>query len=388
MNRIYQFISSIAIYKKTFLLLPFLFYISKTSYAQPVSDTLYKEAAIYSLLDQIDSDETLQLEWLTALHFHKLLNDYRNSKNKKSIFWDHKLWMAARNHNVYLLRDLKRLSHTEISSKPLFSGNRPQDRVEYVTYNSKEFNLAGFENCFEMTSLDQLEGKEVAHNTINEIAIETAESAFESWQTSQGHNQNMLDSEHIAHGTSFIYGGSEIYATSVFTGKQKYYEPDSIFLPFLSSFVDTNDFFITPDYQGFSLPKNTFERLNYKYFYFLTQFFKDEGISANPALYKVTQLKKIPKEQKELNKVYRKERGFKGFFELLTYKTIYFHSIFQMSFEDYKQLKGANRIKEILQEETKNIPTDIKYWGGDILAKKTDAGVNVELVVMLLVKKK
>lgn len=188
----------------------FLASISSSLYSQNITDTLCREAETYQLLDQIESDTMLQLEWLTALHFHKIINDYRNEKGKKSIFWDHKLWMAARNHNVFLLRENKYLSHTESDQKLYYSGENPEDRVNFVNYNSKELKYAGYENCnFSGVdcSLDRMNTNRalsISKKEMVELAKETAEEGFEIWKNSMGHNQNMLNADHMAQGTAFI----------------------------------------------------------------------------------------------------------------------------------------------------------------------------------------
>jgi len=382
-------------YYNTVLLISasFLFGFVGVSSSQHITDTLYREAEMYRLLDQIDSDPMLQLEWLTAYHFHQIINNYRTEKRKKNIYWDHKLWMASRNHNVYLLRDLKHLTHNQSKNNAFYSGRYPEDRVEFVTYQSKEFESAGYENCnftgFDI-GLDRINQNVVENlekEAMNQLAKSTAEDGFESWKNSMGHNQNMLNADHVTHGTSFVFGHDGVYATSVFASKQKYYTPDNLFLPFLSAIITPETHNEAADYHESIAYQNKFRRLNYKYFYMATLFFKEKEIFPNKALYSLSQLKNIPKSQKELNKVYRKSRGFKGFFELLFNRVQLKTHTFELSSEEFKHLKGAAAIKTQLHSFLNSLSTEIKYWGGAIMVDPEGDQVKLEIRMLFLVKK-
>lgn len=382
-----QFLKLTFLTKTNLILLPFVFFFNENTSAQNISDTIYKEEDIYRLLEQIQNDDQLQLEWLSSLHFHKMLNDYRNSKNLKSVHWDHNLWMAARNHNIYLLRDIKHLSHTQIRNKPFFTGNRPEDRVEFVTYNSNELKFAGFENCYGISTLGRMPNVKIEIKEMNDMAKDKAEEAFEAWRKSSAHNKNMLDAEHITHGTSIVFGRFGIHGTSIFARKQKYYEPDTLFLPFMQNIVNKNDFLIDNNYQDFESHKDIIPRVNYKYFYLITDFFEKREIDANKTMYKITQLEILPKTQKELNKFYRKERGVKGIFELMTHEPKCFQLSYDMNYEDYKKLKGGNVVRDWLQNQLENESEDIKSWGGNIKTKRRGKEVRIEMDLVLLVKK-
>lgn len=360
--------------------------------SQQIKDTLYREADVYRLLEQIEEDPMLQLEWLTSFHFHQLINEYRSSKKYKRIYWDHKLWMTSRNHNVYLLRDLKHLSHNQSKNNSFYSGRYPEDRVEYVTYQSKEFESAGYENCnfsgfsFSLDRINQGIVDNQDKEAMNKLAKSTAEDGFESWKNSMGHNQNMLNEDHIAHGTSFVFGHDGVYATSVFANKQKYYTPDNLFLPFLTSIINPETKGAS-DYHEITPYQNEFRRLKYKHFYGATLFFKEQELFSNKALYNLSQLNKLPKNKKELNKVYRKSRGLRGFFELFFNEVQLQTHTFQMSREEFKHLKGTTTIQTQLQSFLNRFSTEIKSWGGDILVDSNGDQVTLEIRMLFLVRK-
>lgn len=357
-------------------------------FSQNITDKTYREEDIYNLLDQIAEDDLLQLELLTSLHFHKMINDYRNSKGYKSIYWDHKLWMAARNHNVYLLRDIKYLSHTQGRSKQFFTGQYPEDRVNYVIYSSKEFELAGFENCYGLSSLDRMSTDILEKDEVNEFALSAAQEAFEAWKKSPGHNQNMLNSDHLAHGTSFVFGKSGDHATSVFAQKQEKYSPDTLFFSCFEQFLDREEFKIADDYYAYSLPKDKLKRTNFKYFYITTYYFKETSLASNSALYKMTKAKSIPHNQKELNKLYKKERGFKGIFELLGNEVKCHEETIRLSYEDFIKLKAADPIRSKLKAITAEYDgKEIKSWGGDVNSERIGEEVVISVRILLLVEK-
>ena len=356
-------------------------------FSQNISDKNYREEDLQGLLEQIDEDQVLQLELLTALHFHKLINDYRNSKGYKSIYWDHKLWLAARNHNVYLLRDIKYLSHTQARSKQFFTGQYPEDRVSYVIYSSKEFKQAGFENCYGRSSLDRMSTSILDKDDINQYALNTAQEAFKAWKKSSGHNQNMLNSEHMTHGTSFIFGKDGSHATSVFAQKQESYEPDTLSFSCFESLVDLKDVKIKVDYHDLSLPEDKLERTNYKCFYMVMEFFKSENIERNKALYKMTELKRTPKDQKELKKAYRKQRGVKGIFELFGSEIKYHEEIIRLNYAEFIQLKAADPIRSKLKKITSEYNgKEIKSWGGDVNTQRIGEEVEIQIKLLLLVE--
>jgi uncharacterized protein YkwD len=87
---------------------------TKFGFAQTVTiqDDMYREGEMNYFLNGIENDKFLQLERMTSMAFHNIINEYRASEGVKTIYWDDKLWMAARNHTVYMHRTAH-FSHTE-----------------------------------------------------------------------------------------------------------------------------------------------------------------------------------------------------------------------------------------------------------------------------------
>ena len=177
-------------------------------------DSICQEGDLHILLSQVETNKQLQLERMTAFAFHQLLNEYRASKKLKTIYWDDKLWLAARNHNLYLINCSKHLTHSESAKCHFFTGSQPENRVHFVTHHSRDFINTGYENCYGNVKADpDFEYLETSYDLSWEEMLEKAkweaEDAFEAWKSSMGHNMNMLNTEHLAHGTSFMYGKSE-----------------------------------------------------------------------------------------------------------------------------------------------------------------------------------
>jgi len=95
------------------------------------------------------------------------------------MYWDDKMWLAARNHNLYLWK-LNALTHDEVKTKNFFTGYKPWDRIQYVTYNNYKMESYA-ENCLFYTNDYYI--------CDAEDAIEMANRAFEQWKNSPGHNK-------------------------------------------------------------------------------------------------------------------------------------------------------------------------------------------------------
>lgn len=173
---------------------------------ESVFDKVLRQGELAKILSQVPNRLDLQLERLTAYFFHQKINQYRLERNLNTMYWDDRMWLAARNHNLYLWKQ-NALTHEETNGKPFYSGINPWDRMQYVTYNN--FKMESFsENCLYFT--DHFLTFEA------DAAMEIAERALVQWKNSPGHNKNMLDPKHFAHGTSFIVAGVYLYATTNF----------------------------------------------------------------------------------------------------------------------------------------------------------------------------
>jgi hypothetical protein len=186
-------------------------------YSKSKYDTLLLKANdLPMLLKDVKTNSTLQYERLAAFVFHRIINQYRVSKKLKPLAWDDRLWLAARNHNIYLTHSNLRSenAHVQIKGKRFFTGVDFLDRIKYV---------------FSEKSVGETEGsgENIVSNSggwilgLEDCAIWDPEYALQSWKHSPGHNLNMLDKRHISHGTSFyIFNRGDsfyIFATSVFS---------------------------------------------------------------------------------------------------------------------------------------------------------------------------
>lgn len=122
------------------------------------------------------------------------------------------MWLAARNHNIYMLHQFI-LTHGENPDSAYYTGVDPEARYIYVSDNPINLYASG-ENC--RFSMGSIKGGGSSFDLANSIANES----FESWKESPGHNKNMLSDSYNMQGTSFIYLGL-LYGTTVFGNDRK-----------------------------------------------------------------------------------------------------------------------------------------------------------------------
>lgn len=330
-------------------------HLSFFSQAQGIRDTIYREGDLYQLLNNIAVDDLLQMERLAAYQFHQLINEYRASKGLKTVYWDDKLWIAARNHNVYLFQNNKILSHSQSKSKPYFTGSEPEIRIDYVTYGSREYEFGGFENCAvsgEMIpgSMDLAAAKETPWKEMITDAQDVAEEMFELWRKSSGHNSNMLNKEHLAHGTSFIFGEHGDYATTVFTQLQTNYEPDTLKFDFhLDWQTDLPVRYKENGHKYSSYPQGL-SRIEYKLFRSYAGLFEKHGSIPDKKLY--TLIKSSSKEESEqsLKKRYLKATRYLGIFKLMKYRINQQEYRSSFSYEDFYSLKQIGELERYFMQ--------------------------------------
>jgi uncharacterized protein YkwD len=157
-------------------------------------------------------DASLCFERLVAYYFHEEINKYRLEKKLNTIYWDERLWLAARNHNLY--QYINGLTHVQKESKYFFTGENPWDRIQYVMYNGFKYSWYT-ENVLCYTG-------EFAGNDV-ESARAIALKSLNMWKSSPGHNQNMLNPKLLAGGTSFLVFPDIVYATSNFSASSDFY---------------------------------------------------------------------------------------------------------------------------------------------------------------------
>jgi hypothetical protein len=158
---------------------------------------------VANLKEQLKTDSALRFEYSCAMKFHEHLNDYRKSRNLKTLRWNDTLWVVAMNHGIYL-NENDLFSHQQIARKSLFSGVQPGNRYDFAV-KSKHY-IAGYgENLF-MTSIDY-------KNSSDQYALE----AFNAWKKSPGHNKNMLYKSFDEHGSAVVSGESSLIFTDFFS---------------------------------------------------------------------------------------------------------------------------------------------------------------------------
>ncbi|MEI6348345.1 MAG: CAP domain-containing protein [Bacteroidota bacterium] len=186
--------------------------------AQTISQNgLLRESDFPMLMSEVKTNKSLQIERLSAYYFHQLINKYRIEKKTTTLYWDERLWLAARNHNLYQA-GIADIDHTEQVKNDFFSGKQPEDRVKFVTYNMEEIDGIG-ENVLYNYDKDG--------ETVEEIALNIAKAAFLQWKNSPPHNANMLDDAYFSHGTSlYISNDGKVFGTTVFAFKYEFEEQE------------------------------------------------------------------------------------------------------------------------------------------------------------------
>lgn len=380
--------------KTFFAVMALLLSTSSMAQAQEtICDTTYREGDLFILLKNIDKDTLLMLERMASYHFHELINQHRVNKKKKTIYWDDKLWLASRNHNVFMMQNLKYLSHTEAKSKPYYSGKNPENRVDYVTYFSREYKLGGFEN---IASLGEMVPKTMNLRAFEGLSTEeliekskgAAEQMFDIWKHSPGHNQNMLDGEHLASGTSIIFGDEAEYGCSVFTQKQKYYAPDVLDLNFLGADTTSFERLYKEDKQKTEPYPKVMNRIEYKLFASLTQHMNAKSIEPDKQLYKLAAYEQEhPEDKRSTNKKYRKLTHQLGLFRLMGHALNKREQSYTLNPEQFYSLAGVQKIEEFLTEKGSLIST-AEGWGGFVKVAPENGAFKVTFTVYTITKKK
>ncbi len=180
-----------------------IFLLSFVFSTNAISQTL-KASSLNKLLFSINNNKKLSIEYRASEIFHTLINDYRKENGLNELEFNHILWLAARNHNLWMSEN--NLSHIENTKSLNFTGTKPGDRVDFVSKNSCSWTG---ENCLYNFSYDE-------YDTTESNAYSIANESFIQWKNSSGHNKNMLGS-HSFQGTSFyISKNGIVWATSLF----------------------------------------------------------------------------------------------------------------------------------------------------------------------------
>lgn len=165
-----------------------------------------------NILKEIETDTIAKIERLAAFEFHHLLNDYRKQQRKQALDFDEIMWIAARNHNLYMKAagDLTHSEDMKLSKLNSYAtGSYPSERVDFAAADKELHISSGGENCLYNYSF--------YGNNYVEIAKNMALAAFNQWKSSKGHHENMLTTDYKKHGIAFTYDGSTVWATNVFS---------------------------------------------------------------------------------------------------------------------------------------------------------------------------
>lgn len=168
-----------------------------------------KSDALNSVISTAETDSVQYIERLAAYLFHNKINAYRAAKQLPELAWDDTLWLASRNHSLWMQANAK-LSHDEQTGTKLFTGKSPGDRYNYASAGNGKAAWCG-ENALYNYSADP--------GTANQIAERIAQYSLAQWQASPGHNENMLYENAFVEGTAFILDGEQVWATSLFARK-------------------------------------------------------------------------------------------------------------------------------------------------------------------------
>jgi uncharacterized protein YkwD len=176
-----------------------------------LSVSVNAQSYFYTDLDKLlrlsKTNREAQIERRAAEIFHELLNEHRVSRRLDRIEWSELHWIAAINHNNWMMVN-NQLSHHQNSGSKNFNGKSPWDRVLFVNTKELPCNYTG-ENC--------LYNWASATGTIEEAAKRIADKCFDQWKNSPPHYRNMLSASHSGHGVAFkIAANGQVWGTDLF----------------------------------------------------------------------------------------------------------------------------------------------------------------------------
>lgn len=169
---------------------------------------VFQISQLSALIKMCYSDSVQKTERLAALKFHKLINQYRKENKIDTLAWDDTLWLASRNHNIWMGENAK-LSHTQTENTKYFTGKGPGDRYKYATVDRGRSSWSGENALYNYND----NGSSVA-----QISETMAKAAFNQWKNSPGHDENMRAPQSHSHGTAFyLEPDGPVWATDLFS---------------------------------------------------------------------------------------------------------------------------------------------------------------------------
>lgn len=171
-----------------------------------------ENSQLNTILKNASVDSIQKIERLAAILFHDKINAHRVANGIEKLGWDDTLWLASRNHNMWMMAN-DQLSHYEKPGTKSFNGYTPGDRYDYAAKGKGKCKWSGENALYNFSA---------GYGTIAKNAEHIAEYSFQQWKGSPGHNENMLKGSSRVHGVAFtIVSGERVWATDLF-GRPSY----------------------------------------------------------------------------------------------------------------------------------------------------------------------
>lgn len=344
---------------------------------ESVFDKVLRQGELAKLLSEVPNRLDLQLERLSAYFFHQRINQYRLENGRTTLYWDDRMWLASRNHNLYLLKT--KFSHEEIMGAAGFTGVNPSDRIQFVTYNGFKLSLYGENLLMNFSAFYQ--------RSLVDNAKSIADESFEQWKNSPPHNKNMLDPDFFAHGTSFYRGTkgvSQIFGTTNF-GNASDFEVneiaitwnDSLAKRFPPSATTKRKPFVSAKWSVMQAEKELFNVVKARMPKHTSAYNSDLAYAAEMG---IKSKKEIENEQNEVE--YSKLRYLKTAkdpkLKLILSKL--HEKVYRFEFSK-EQLQSKSALKLIDEQISKDLPSPskIKNWGGKCVLTEQNNGFICEI---------
>lgn len=166
----------------------------------------YKLPELNKAVQNVATDaKHLSVSLMASSMFHEMLNDYRRSLKLKPLQPNHVLWIAASNHNLWMAAT-QTFSHSQKNNHDYFSGVKPSDRIRFVSADAMACHATG-ENIVSLSLPNRSQDSFIAQHI--------AQTAFDLWRNSSGHNRNMTQSDYTQHGIAFFISDNKVWGCSV-----------------------------------------------------------------------------------------------------------------------------------------------------------------------------
>jgi len=272
---------------------------------------------------------------------------------------------------------LNALTHEETKGKPFYSGINPWDRMQYVMYNN--FKMESYaENCLYFT--------DDFYTFEYDDAMEIAERALVQWKNSPGHNKNMLDPKHFAHGTSFIVAGDYLYATTNFGNASDFVE-NEIAITWNDSLAKLYPPQATAKRKPYLSSTWSVSRAENELFGVVKAIMPKHASAYNPDFTKAAEIgvknragKPLPKKITDTKSRYQKAAAhpdLKIMLRTITEKAYRFEFT-----KEQLQSKAALKIIDDQVSKDLTVVSKIKNWGGKCILTEKDMGFVCDIVVI------